>query len=238
MIVYFLAILFLLLSSFIKCLVDSKLNKEFFYRRSQCCNCNKKLNFIDLVPVLSYIFLRGKCRYCNYKIPTDVFLYEVFALVISIIYLATVDKVLFLNFFDYFTVMLLIFIAIEDIKKFEIDEKLQVILLVTNIANIFSKNNFSNLKYSILLVIMYHIIYFILKSGIGYGDIKLFSILCLTLNFFDGLYLFLYTFILAGFFSIYLILVKKIDRKTKIPLAPYICLAYIIVLINGEVLLW
>ncbi|MBO1915012.1 prepilin peptidase, partial [Microvirga sp. 3-52] len=35
---------------------------------SHCTNCNRKLGVLDLVPVFSYIFLKGKCRGCQTKI--------------------------------------------------------------------------------------------------------------------------------------------------------------------------
>lgn len=46
--------------------------------RSFCPNCNHKLNFFDLIPVLSYIFHGGKCKYCKEKISIRYFLFEVF----------------------------------------------------------------------------------------------------------------------------------------------------------------
>lgn len=42
--------------------------EDITHKRSYCPNCNHRLNFWDLIPVLSYIFLRGKCRYCHEKI--------------------------------------------------------------------------------------------------------------------------------------------------------------------------
>lgn len=44
------------------------LKQDITHTRSYCPECNHKLNFWDLIPVLSYIFLGGKCRYCNKKI--------------------------------------------------------------------------------------------------------------------------------------------------------------------------
>ena len=35
--------------------------------RSVCFNCFHKLNVLDLIPIISYIFLKGKCRYCKTK---------------------------------------------------------------------------------------------------------------------------------------------------------------------------
>lgn len=44
------------------------LKQDITHTRSYCPKCNHKLNFLDLIPVFSYIFLGGKCRYCKEKI--------------------------------------------------------------------------------------------------------------------------------------------------------------------------
>lgn len=42
--------------------------QDITHTHSYCPNCNHKLGFLDLIPVFSYIFLLGKCRYCKQKI--------------------------------------------------------------------------------------------------------------------------------------------------------------------------
>ena len=54
------------------------LHKDITHERSFCPNCNHKLSFLDLIPVLSYIFLGGKCRYCKQKIRIRYLLLEIF----------------------------------------------------------------------------------------------------------------------------------------------------------------
>ena len=61
------------------------LKKDITHERSFCPNCNHKLEFIDLIPILSYIFLRGKCRYCSKKIRIRYLLLELFAGTITLI---------------------------------------------------------------------------------------------------------------------------------------------------------
>lgn len=46
-------------------------------KHSYCPNCNHKLGILDLIPVFSYIFLRGKCRYCSKSIGIRYFIFEV-----------------------------------------------------------------------------------------------------------------------------------------------------------------
>ncbi len=45
-----------------------KKNKDFVKQRSECENCHHKLSASDLVPLFSWIFMRGKCRYCGNKL--------------------------------------------------------------------------------------------------------------------------------------------------------------------------
>lgn len=44
------------------------LKQDITHERSYCPNCNHRLEFLDLIPIFSYIFLGGKCRYCKQKI--------------------------------------------------------------------------------------------------------------------------------------------------------------------------
>lgn len=53
------------------------LKKDITHERSFCPNCNHKLGFFDLVPIFSYLFLKGKCRYCGQKVRIRYLLLEV-----------------------------------------------------------------------------------------------------------------------------------------------------------------
>lgn len=53
--------------------------EDITHERSYCPKCNHKLQFLDLIPVFSYIFLAGKCRYCKEKIRPRYLLLEIFS---------------------------------------------------------------------------------------------------------------------------------------------------------------
>ena len=40
--------------------------QDIMIKRSYCPNCKHELGFFDLIPILSYLFLGGKCKYCVY----------------------------------------------------------------------------------------------------------------------------------------------------------------------------
>jgi len=83
------------------------LHQDITHKRSYCPNCTHKLSFIDMIPILSYIFLGGKCRYCKEKIRIRYLLLEIltgtvfllFAMSLNITFPAiTIDKLVYLLF--------------------------------------------------------------------------------------------------------------------------------------------
>ena len=83
------------------------IKQSILYGRSYCPKCNHRLEFFDLIPVLSYVFLGGKCRYCKSKIRPRYLLLEIlsgltfllFALSIKInLYNLEVSKLVYLLF--------------------------------------------------------------------------------------------------------------------------------------------
>ena len=51
--------------------------EDITHTHSYCPNCNHKLGFLDLIPVFSYIFLGGKCRYCKKPVRIRYLLLEI-----------------------------------------------------------------------------------------------------------------------------------------------------------------
>lgn len=238
MIIYFQALLFILFASFIKCLVDNELSYSFFTRKSCCNSCKQQLKPLDLIPLFSYLFLKGRCRYCSHSIPLSIFIYELCALLIALTYIVTSKYTLSITYLDFWILLILAFISLEDLKTYEINSKLQIILLLLISYKLATHFNLFQFYTFFIYTSIFHFLYFISKQSIGYGDIKLFSILTLTTTMFESMYLFLYTFLYAGFYSIFLIITKKASFHTKVPLAPYIFLAYMTILINREFILW
>ena len=68
-------------------------NQDITHSRSYCPNCKHKLGFLDLFPILSYIFLGGKCRYCKKKISPRYLILEVLSGItfLALFYLMKID---------------------------------------------------------------------------------------------------------------------------------------------------
>lgn len=67
--------------------------QDITHTHSYCPNCQHKLGILDLIPVFSYLFLRGKCRYCNEKIRPRYFIIEISSgiLFVAIAYLMNIN---------------------------------------------------------------------------------------------------------------------------------------------------
>lgn len=72
------------------------LKKDIVKERSFCPNCNHKLGVFDLIPILSYIFLGGKCRYCKEKISKKYLIIEIMSGILAVILFKSLE-VSFIN---------------------------------------------------------------------------------------------------------------------------------------------
>lgn len=106
------------------------LKQDITHTRSYCPRCNHKLNFWDLIPVLSYIFLGGKCRYCKNKIRPRYIIIEILSGIAFLLFAILLDidilkieytKIAALIFGILFFSTVIIVVAIfKDYKKIQI----------------------------------------------------------------------------------------------------------------------
>lgn len=131
----------IVLGSFAKALADRSLGLKSFWGRSYCPNCKHKLAWYDLFPVLSYICLYGKCRYCGKKIGIEYVLVEfVTGILIGFLFwqsFQSFDSLRSLRIFDFqllififdllfkiFFIVILAVLFITDLKKMLIPDRI------------------------------------------------------------------------------------------------------------------
>lgn len=143
------------LGSFIKVLADRSLtekdNNSVWYKpflgRSYCPKCKKALRWYDLFPIFSYLILGGKCRYCHKKISPEYPLVElVSGVLIAFLFWNGFDK--FLNapnifeqvislsdlFFKTFLISIFLAVALTDLKKTLIPDRIMFPAIVISIS--------------------------------------------------------------------------------------------------------
>jgi len=204
-------------ASFIFALTSAK-NSSFLFRRSRCDSCMRPLKWYELFPVLSFIFLKGRCLTCKTKIPVSYFAVEVLMILLFIcpvfIELGLKDLTLY-----YLIILFLIPLSIYDFETFTIPNHINLIFL-------FSGLYLTDLQYieiagDLAAIMILHLFYFLFYGSVGYGDIKLFTILTLLtpLNFF--LYIVMFTYLIGGLFVLIINLYRN-NRVDKVPLVPFI----------------
>lgn len=141
------------------------LKKDITHERSFCPTCGHKLGFWDMIPILSYIFARGKCRYCGEKIRIrylvlealsgTVFLLEYIALNMHFPYLSTSKIAFYISFvFMYVTIAL---IAGIDKENRNINKGILIFGFIMQglyILYLYIVNQFSMYRYGMYFCIM------------------------------------------------------------------------------------
>lgn len=116
--------------------------QDIVHTHSYCPNCNHKLGFLDLIPIISYLFLGGKCRYCKQKIRIRYLILEVLSglLFIAIAYLMklSIDTLTTINIIQYsFIVLYITFIILLcgiDKENRKIDKLVSIYGIVISIV--------------------------------------------------------------------------------------------------------
>ena len=102
-------------------------NIDIVKKHSYCPNCNHKLGVLDLIPILSYIFMGGKCRYCKQKIRSRYLIIELLSGIIFVLIATTLKinvytldlqkAISFIFMILYFTALILISVIDREYKS-------------------------------------------------------------------------------------------------------------------------
>ena len=237
----------LLVGSFLNVVIDRlPAGQSLAFPPSHCGSCKKRLAVSDLIPVLSYISLKGRCRYCGGKIPLRLPLVEAatagaFALLFAYFGLSS-ELAIALFYF-----CLLLVIAIIDLEK-------QIILPVMIVPAILLAILFSlllpyssvipQIKYTMIggaiglgIMLLVYVVALILYHGanaFGFGDVYLGALMGIMLGFPSVLVAIFLAVLAGGITAIGLLAAGKKGRKQAIPFGPFLALGTMLALIWGN----
>ncbi len=247
----------LVFGSFGKVIVDRGVKGEkFWVGRSLCDHCHKKLDWWENIPLLSYLFLRGRCRFCGGTISKSYFWTEllfgsVFLLVawrlgvLSGSLFEVREGGLWLDLVFYLMIsFVLLLILLWDWRTMIIPNKLLgiglIIWLVYQLFRSFLPDvdlvGLGGYLMGGFLLGGFFYLMFIFSNGkiIGGGDVKLGFLLGLLVGWKMVYFVLFGAYVLGAVPAIYLLLTGKATVKTKIPFGPFLVLAGIIVLLFGS----
>jgi prepilin signal peptidase PulO-like enzyme (type II secretory pathway) len=191
-----------------------------------------------LIPVLSWIILKGKCRNCGAAISFTYMLVELITgalFLISAVYFALPEAIVTALLY---AVLAAIFFI--DIKHLIIPDSLNIAIIVLALVMFFIRPDFKFPEYltgALIISAPLLIIAIITKRGVGGGDVKLFFALGLFLGWKLTLLTAFLSFVSGGLIAAVLIAAKKAGRKTELPLGPPVCAAAVIATLFGDMLI-
>ena len=213
-------------------------DEPFLTNRSKCDNCSHPLSILDMIPILSYVFLRGKCRYCHTKIdPLSTYM-ELF----SGILFATAYYVFgptYELFIALGIISLLLIVIITDVSSLIIPDELLIFMsLYFIVFDLINLGILPTIKAIIDGVFLFLVMYFIMlignfvfkKESLGGGDIKMMFIFGHILGPLAGIASIFLGSIIALPISI-MFLVK--EKEHIIPFGPFLLIALTLLYFTG-----
>lgn len=210
--------------------------------RSKCPNCKHLLGGLDLVPVLSYLMLAGRCRYCHKPIGIEYPVAELTTAAVTIgIYLKfglnLPSLILFLS------VSFLIVAALNDFESHEV--ALPIFILGIVLALVFrlwgnlNINGAENLLLSVITCAALPLCFAILsrEKWMGFGDIFFAVWMGIIVSFPQSILAIFIAFLMGAIFGIIYLMIHGRKKENKIPFGPFLALGAIIGLLLGENLL-
>lgn len=202
--------------------------------RSHCMNCGYQLKWYDLIPLFSYLFLRGRCRKCGEKIsiqyPVIEALNGVLYLIIFAEYGLSVETLLYCLLFS-----ALVTLSVIDFRTYEIPLGINIFILALGLIRIVTDyTNWPQYVIGLFLVSGFlFVIYWVTHGrGIGGGDVKLMAACGLLLG---------WQLILTGFVAgciigsvVHLLRMKLSGEGHVLAMGPYLSVGVMLAVLWGE----
>ncbi len=226
------------------CVVASRYNTglAFWKGESFCFSCNSTLKTLDLVPLLSFLTLKGRCRYCGSKIPKDTFIIELAMGLLSILAALKVglfSLALSWLFIGHYLLLLIIFavillITLYDFRHFIIPDSFLLVLLGLSACYFFlfvSRISYLAPLVSGASLALPFLLLFLVSRGkwLGLGDVKYIAVLGVLLGFAEGLSAVILGFWIGAVYALLALFVlkKNITMKSEIPFGPFLSMGII-----------
>lgn len=211
---------------------------------SSCPACQHKITALENIPVISYLFLKGRCKSCNVKISPQYPLIEILT-GLTTAYITWHFGFSPQTLFAVLLTWALICLSVIDLEHSLLPDDITLpfmwLGLACNIFGVFTDITSSligaMLGYSILWLIFMGFKVITGKEGMGYGDFKLLALLGAWLGWQSLPLIILLSSIAASLIGIIMILFRGRDKSVAFPYGPYLAIAGWITLLWGEELI-
>ncbi len=231
------ALLGLAISSFLNVCIDRLPEKASIVSPpSHCPVCGRRLAPLDLIPVLSYLLLRGRCRYCGAPIPRRVLLVEAITGLLFVLLwyrYGLSPRLLLATLYTCFFIVIF-FIDLE--HHLVLNRVILPAIVVALLAVPFTPNHDvvellsgGGIGFGLLFLIAW-----IYPAGMGMGDVKLATFIGLVVGFPSVFVALFFSFVVGGLVGGGLLLSGLKGRKDPVPFAPFLVAGGMVAMLYGE----
>lgn len=237
--------------------------KGIFLSRSMCPSCKKPLKWNHLIPLFSWLFLKGKCGYCGKKISSHYFVLELTTGLLFLFaflnwnFLEAIPSTVTPTFANYsinwsiFETFLfyiiefafLICIFFYDLMYQEILDRLSIPSIAIAIAGgiVLNLVSIPSMLIGGIGIFSFFALQLILSKGkwIGGGDLRLGALMGFLLGWKMGLIALVLAYLFGSIISIILLISSRVTRKSAIPFGPFLVTGTLLAIFYGnEILNW
>ncbi|MEX0594697.1 MAG: prepilin peptidase [Patescibacteria group bacterium] len=216
--------------------------------RSRCPNCKTQLKWYDLVPVLSYASLAGRCRYCQKPVSWQYPAVEISTAVLvaagfSLFFPVTGDLTMTVLAFSAFLLAtgLAISVFFHDLYEMLVPDMMAYLLLFSAIVlGVFLYGWQSTLYGLLVAVIPISLLVYPTKgTWMGEGDVKIAAALGAMVGFPNAISFIALAFLIGGGYGILALLFKRVKMRTAVPFAPFLIIAAFMTFFYGaQIINW
>ena len=228
------------------CIFRLPQDKGVVLDRSFCPKCKSVIRWFDNIPIVSFLFLKRKCRNCEYKIDFQYFIVELLSAitfcVIYYVYGLSVTTLLLIILSIFFIIIFFI-----DLKHFIIPNELSFPLMFIGFAKSFYPNLnldiFPNLINSLVGGIVGYVIIWIIiflfekirkKEGMGLGDAKLLSAIGFWFGWVSVPIIIFFSSLIGLLYVLPSLINKTKNLSTPIPFGPYLIIGTVVYITFGN----
>ena len=247
--IFLFAILGLVVGSFLNVCIDRlPQNKSIAYPPSHCEACQHKLSAKDLIPVFSYLRLRGRCRYCQVSIPRKLLWVELAAAVIFALLYWHYRLSPELGLMAFYACLFIVIFVIDLEHSLILNKVVYPTMVVALLLSLypwpwFSESIGMRVAYAALGgaigFVVFLLIALVSRGGMGWGDVKLAALIGLATGFPLVFVAIIMAAILGGIVAVVLLVTRRRGRREMIPFGPFLAVAAMVTLLWGSnILSW
>jgi leader peptidase (prepilin peptidase)/N-methyltransferase len=229
----------LIIGSFLNvCVYRIPLSQSIIYPPSNCTACNTRLKWKDLIPLFSYLILKGRCRYCGEKISLRYPLQEILtSLLFLTLYVNFGFSIYFLKYvilFSFLIVISSIDIKYQDVYVSNTFPGIITGVIFAIIESFLYSSSFWNYFFGAVIAGAVIFLIVFITGAMGAGDIEI-AVLCgVFIGWKYSIIMIILSFIIGGIVGILLIATRKKGRKDYIAFGPFLALATLMVIFFGK----